>query len=494
MQVAKLDTINPRVFLQLSKYVGVQDMLQLSQVNKDMRKAVSKCLQPMLKKYYDLQSYTEKYPFKCIRATLNRKLLVLSNSEVDELLLNGSRIKPKNVGVNPDVHEPENSNQQQKKLNEDEQELLKIKNKKGPAKKSGKKGSFHEVKETPIQQAKESFSKKKLVQVIPGLSINRVMVGKHIAVFSDGSTACVMKANKVASMKKIKDVHCQKIIKGVVKMQMTSTLVYQLEDSSLNFIDESTETANDLVSVQITNQLDDNCVWSAGHYRLLIVRDNQLNKPPKLTFYSKFSASQSSDQTIPLNFVVKNISVGKDLFYLVSDSGEVYQGEYEKQSIVKITNETDLFRLHELQLSGQANTIQNESVIQENNEANAIENEKEARRKEAASALGFGLEVNNSNLQRQEKVYEVFTNGASTFMMVNDSSIPHVQFFNNHELIQFFDKIGLSKYGKTILFQKIDGEKIMSLDEVDLEETLGMADVSEQNHLMLNINMASRDQ
>jgi hypothetical protein len=76
-----------------------------------MRKAVSKCLQPMLKKYYDLQSYTEKYPYKCIRATLNRKLLVLSNSEVDELLLNGSRIKPKNVGVNPDVHEPENSNQ-----------------------------------------------------------------------------------------------------------------------------------------------------------------------------------------------------------------------------------------------------------------------------------------------------------------------------------------------------------------------------------------------
>jgi hypothetical protein len=86
----------------MSRYLGLKDILQLAQVNKKMRKVVAKSLKPQLRKHFDLKSYIEKYPFKCIREALNRKVLILNNQEVDDLLLYGSRVNPKNVPINPD--------------------------------------------------------------------------------------------------------------------------------------------------------------------------------------------------------------------------------------------------------------------------------------------------------------------------------------------------------------------------------------------------------
>lgn len=62
------------------------------------------------------------------------------------------------------------------------------------------------------------------------------------------------------------------------------------------------------------------------------------------------------------------------------------------------------------------------------------------------------------------------------------------------ELAQMFEEIGLDKYKNSILFQRLDGSTLLGFDEVDLQEKLGMMDQSEQNHLMLNMNIRSRDQ
>lgn len=62
------------------------------------------------------------------------------------------------------------------------------------------------------------------------------------------------------------------------------------------------------------------------------------------------------------------------------------------------------------------------------------------------------------------------------------------------ELSQMFEEIGLGKYKNSVLFQRLNGEALLGFDEVDLQEKLGMMDQSEQNHLMLNMNIGSRDQ
>jgi hypothetical protein len=102
METVKIDNLNPRIYLQINSYLGLKDMLQLSQVSKKLRKLVAKSFLPKLKSHYDLQSYLEKYPYKCLRTSLNKKLLVMNFSELDNLLTNGSRVKPKNVPENPD--------------------------------------------------------------------------------------------------------------------------------------------------------------------------------------------------------------------------------------------------------------------------------------------------------------------------------------------------------------------------------------------------------
>lgn len=58
--------------------------------------------------------------------------------------------------------------------------------------------------------------------------------------------------------------------------------------------------------------------------------------------------------------------------------------------------------------------------------------------------------------------------------MVTDSKFPLINTLSSQELANFFEKINLSKYKKSIIFQKITGEKILEFDEVDLEDNLGM--------------------
>lgn len=119
----------------------------------------------------------------------------------------------------------------------------------------------------------------------------------------------------------------------------------------------------------------------------------------------------------------------------------------------------------------------------------AIDNKKKA----IGAGLGFGFNVENS-VVREKEVDQVFTNGTNTFAMTTQCKKTLVKDMSATELSQMFEEIGLGKYKNSILFQRFDGATLLGFDEVDLYEKLGMMDQSEQNHLMLNINIRSRDQ
>lgn len=87
--------------------------------------------------------------------------------------------------------------------------------------------------------------------------------------------------------------------------------------------------------------------------------------------------------------------------------------------------------------------------------------------------MGFGFSSEKVP-ERPEEASEIFTNGVNSFMMVTDSKFPLINTLSSQELANFFEKINLSKYKKSIVFQKITGEKILEFDEVDLEDNLGM--------------------
>ena len=219
----KLDTMKPRIFLQMSRYLGLKEMLQLARVSKSMRDIVARSLQPKLRKYYELKSYISKYPFKSTRAALNRKLLVLNMKEVDNLLLYGSRIKPKNVGINPDVELRKQSMLKPAPKPTVFQKGKQFAKKGGKKKGKGKrKKSFYDPVDEVVNldaqiQEKTRNLRKKLVQVVPGLNINHVYMGKRLTAFSDGDTVFVLPLDKLSKLKKIKEVHCAQKIEKVVK-------------------------------------------------------------------------------------------------------------------------------------------------------------------------------------------------------------------------------------------------------------------------------------
>ena len=119
--------------------------------------------------------------------------------------------------------------------------------------------------------------------------------------------------------------------------------------------------------------------------------------------------------------------------------------------------------------------------------------ERKRKVKQVPGAMGFAFHQEPVK-EIEPQASKIFSNAVNTFMMITDAKIPLINTLSPGELGQFFENINLSKYKKSILFQKIDGEKILEFDEVDLEDNLGMQAQDEQNHLMLNINIASRDQ
>lgn len=340
-----MDSIHPRIFLQISKYLSLRDILQLAQVNKTLRKTVAKSLKPQLRKYFELKSYIEKYPFKCIREALNRKLLVLSNEEVDDLLLYGSRVNPKNVSKNPEDWKKEEKAQYKKIENKQSSTNNKRKGKKKGGKK-GKKPTFDPIdevvnREQEIKQKAKNL-RKKLVQVVPGLNINQALMGKRIAVFSDGSTVCVLPLDKIGKLKKIKEVHCSLKLENVVKFQVVSTLVYQKKNGALCFIDTPENDPDTWKNTLITDDIDKNTVWGSGYLKLIIIRKNVAGETPLLSFYENYIEKHSgADHKMELSFRVKNICVAKHLFYLIAENGQVYQGDYVNFNIVQITKDTD---------------------------------------------------------------------------------------------------------------------------------------------------------
>jgi hypothetical protein len=58
---------------------------------------------------------------------------------------------------------------------------------------------------------------KKTIQLIPGFVIESVQIGKRIAVFGGDNKAFILESEKLAKLKKIKDVHCSRIIEKLVK-------------------------------------------------------------------------------------------------------------------------------------------------------------------------------------------------------------------------------------------------------------------------------------
>lgn len=96
-------------------------------------------------------------------------------------------------------------------------------------------------------------------------------------------------------------------------------------------------------------------------------------------------------------------------------------------------------------------------------------------------------------IERMENCVELFTNFVSTFVAKKDSKIPTIDNWDNQQLISWFQKLGLAKYTNLLRFNKISGSLLNEMDDVDLEERLGMLDAAEVNHLILHSRLHEKE-
>lgn len=416
--------------------------------------------------------------------------------ELDNLLTHGSRVKPKNVPENPDSDlvsltapsKPTQSNSD-----------LQAQSNKGQQKgqKKNSKISADLAAEEGVSKPQDKYKElqKKKIQLIPGSIIETVQIGKRITVFGGEDKAFILGLDKLGKLKKIKDTHCSKIISEIVKFQVTSTIFYQKSDGNLYFLDTPEQNSESWKDVLICENLGIDTYWSAGAggTKLMVVRSNSKGLTPKLFYYSNVFNCLQPEAEIDLNFEVKSITVAKESFYAVSEKGQLYQGDYSKLSLVKIAYDTDTVKILELQKAGLTEElIENDSpdiTEKSGNDDGVLENKK----KTIGAGLGFGFNI-VTEVKREKEIDQVFTNGTNTFALIADCKRTQVKDMSTAELSEMFEEIGLGKYKNSILFQRLTGETLLGFDEVDLQEKLGMMDQSEQNHLMLNMNIGSRDQ
>ena len=151
------------------------------------------------------------------------------------------------------------------------------------------------------------------------------------------------------------------MIPNVVKFEVVSTLVYQQTNGTLNFLDTAENSPDTWEQKLIMSEIDKNVIWSTGYFKLIVIKNNAIGQTPVLYFYENYIDEHSTPtHKMELDFRVKDICVAKHLFYLISENGQVHQGEYENYSLVQITKDQDFVKQQEIQQSEAQNEDQND--------------------------------------------------------------------------------------------------------------------------------------
>ena len=127
----------------------------------------------------------------------------------------------------------------------------------------------------------------------------------------------------------------------------------------------------------------------------MVVRENVVGQVPKLSIFENFFENfEGADVEIELEFRVKNICVGKHLFYLVSEDGKVYQGDYTTQNIIQITKEADYIKQQELQLENSPHTTSPEPNTPPTDPTpeQPVKPQRKTKTKQVPGGLGFGFQ------------------------------------------------------------------------------------------------------
>lgn len=455
MEIEKrnLENLQFRVFIMMTKYLSLRDLLTLSQVSKLVQKNVSKCLMPLLRPHFDIKSYIEKYPYKALRKAMNRKVWSVSNMDLDFLLAKRKFELTSGISV-------KNNSKSQKQQN----------NKKGgKVKKSKRKYSKNNSKN----------KKKKFLSILPGICVTEVNSAlKFIAFMDSDRTAYILDSSLFGKYTKYKTFNMSATIPNVVKAEYGSTMVYQDKSNTLFYLDTKT-----WASKPLKENLAKREVWSTGYLSLMIVTPNPQDGNYILSYYSDYNEDNlEPEHQSEIDFEVVEVTVAKTYFYLITKDGEIYQGEIGKFVLEKISSTAKKPKRREVFNE----KVVNPKIIYPSN----------------YQGMGFDVQNDEDIMEEKEdideyekasKALKVFSNTVNSFICLSDSQMKKTKEMDRYEMAEFFTKIGLGEFSKLVLFQKVNGERLMKFDERDLEDNLGMGSMIEQNHLMLNVNQRRFD-
>ena len=526
-----LESLHLNILLKVSRFLTFKEIIMLSNTSKRLRKSIALSLKPTLRRHFSLKSYIEKYPFSALRATFNKRLVILSHEDLDYLLAISEIIKPKkpkNVSKNPGRAIQESAEIIQKSLGGKNPE------KSGKSKKSKnkkrKKSSFNaDSNPSPVNISKRRQHKlkpKKILNILPGKCITQIDCTRAFYTFLDyDRTLHIMPAELMGRWKKYKPHNMIITLRDVRTFQITWTCLFELEDSSLGFVemDKVEDPATWRVRRILGGLRPGSDFWSSTFKKLVLTRKVDYQRT-RVAYVNNFPSAKISDflmvqilggdleevlegvkegdygeevgiQIIEIKFGVRSVTAGKNVFYLVSEEGEVYEGQYEDLGVKKISKVT--YESPKV-ASGQGlaqNTVKPMTVFQPN-KPRRQDPEAFFNTNQAPQNILEGL--NDPETQKTqktqkvpkigEKALKVYSNNYTSFICHSDTSLPKICELTSHQLSQFFRKIGLGKYAHLITLHNINGQKLLEYSELDLEDNLGMEGTDEQNHLMLNVN------
>ena len=89
---------------------------------------------------------------------------------------------------------------------------------------------------------------------------------------------------------------------------------------------------------------------------------------------------------------------------------------------------------------------------------------------------------------KQKKIQNLFSNDRGSFIACEDTSVPAFKDWDHIRLSEWFAKIKMLKYEKTILYRKITGDQILQADMEWYVDELGMDYEDEMVHINTEIN------
>lgn len=477
-----LETLQLRIIIEMAKFLDLKDLLELSQVSKILRKNVSKTILPLLKPHFEIKSYIEKYPYLALRGALNRKIWVIENNDLDFLLAKIKFEEENNILI---------KDQNQSKTEKPNQNISKIKTEipKGKNRKNSKSGKI-------VKKKEEKKKKNKLISVLPGTCITEInSTLKFIALTDKMGDLHIMNMDLFGKYSKIKSFNIDFVIKNIVKREFGYTLVWENKVGELKYLDSVGKNPKNWEIKVIKGKMEKGEMWATGYTQLILIAPNPEEGNYTFNYYENFPELTSllePNFTSEIDFKPRDIAIAKNYYYIISESGEIFQGEIGKFELIKISSTAKKPKKREIfketvvtkkiiypsgykgEEIGDDNDAESEDILSE-------EPPKKKRKKEEET----------SNLNEYEKPPEalkIYSNHVNSFICLSDSKMKKINEFDRFELAEFFKEIGLGQYSKLILFQKINGEKLLQFNETDIEDNLGMEAVDEQNHLMLNVN------